>query len=123
MALMANWWLEEFGDPCRSCDYDLHTPVETAMETVANAPQAYAAILAGSDGSQRHPDLENGWPRRTSFTLRHIPSKRRPGQGAWPDRRGWHGHDEAVMRKDYSNPNTDPLRLAAETFAAVTCSG
>lgn len=58
MALMANWWLEEFGDPCRSCDYDLHTPVETAMETVANAPQAYAAILAGSDGSQRHPDLE-----------------------------------------------------------------
>ena len=54
---MANWWLEEFGDPCRTCGYDWQTPVETALETVANAPQAYADILAGSDGSQRHPDL------------------------------------------------------------------
>lgn len=56
---MEAWGAALYGDPCRECGYDWSATVQAAMQVVADVPSRYAALLAGLDGSQRHPDL--GW--------------------------------------------------------------
>jgi len=57
---MSDWARVTYGDPCRECGYRWSLSDEEATAIVAGLPERYAALLAGSDGSQRHPDLS--WP-------------------------------------------------------------
>jgi hypothetical protein len=56
---MSDWGRETFGDPCRGCGFDWSTDEADARALVASAPESYNALLVGSDGHERHPDL--GW--------------------------------------------------------------
>jgi hypothetical protein len=55
---MDSWGAALYGDPCRECGFDWSLSVAGALDLVADVPRTYTALLAGSDGSQRHPDLE-----------------------------------------------------------------
>jgi hypothetical protein len=52
-----SWGAALYGDPYRECGFDWSLSPEEATCVVADIPARYAAILAGSDGRQRHPDL------------------------------------------------------------------
>lgn len=54
---MSEWGRATYGDPCRECGYDWLISRDGAAEVVATVPARYAEVLAGRDGSQRHPDL------------------------------------------------------------------
>lgn len=54
---VSEWGRARYGDPCRDCGYDWSIDSDGAAEVVAVAPARYADLLAGRDGSQRHPDL------------------------------------------------------------------
>jgi len=54
---MPGWWVDTFGDPCRSCGFDWGIVAEDAIITVLRAPERFAALVSGLDGRQRHPEL------------------------------------------------------------------
>jgi hypothetical protein len=54
---MLGWWVDTFGDPCRSCGFDWSIAADKATVNVAHSPERYTALLGGLDGRQRHPDL------------------------------------------------------------------
>ncbi len=60
---MPQWFVEEFGDPCRECGYAWSTTLQSALDHVARAPARYASLLEGTNGSQRHPGLK--WPAKS----------------------------------------------------------
>jgi hypothetical protein len=55
---MESWGAGLYGDPCRECGYDWSISSQDAVQLVSAIPGRYAALLAGGDGSQRHPALE-----------------------------------------------------------------
>jgi len=52
-----NWGARLYGNPCRECGFDWSVSAEAAMGMVADVPVHYDGLLAHTDGSQRHPDL------------------------------------------------------------------
>lgn len=50
---------DHHGNPCRDCGFDWDTGLEDARSVIAATPGRYRALLAGHDGSERHPSL--GW--------------------------------------------------------------
>ena len=54
---MNRWLAEQFGQPCRECGFDWGCGVSDALTRVASAPCSFRTLLAGRDGSERHPDL------------------------------------------------------------------
>ncbi len=55
---MNEWGASEYGDPCRECGFAWTTTLREAREAVAGVPAAYARLLDGASGHERHPDLE-----------------------------------------------------------------
>jgi len=53
-----SWGAALYGDPCRQCGFDWSISPDSATDLVARVPVRYAELLAGTDGSQRHPDLD-----------------------------------------------------------------
>ena len=51
------WGIRTFGDPCRECGYRWDLTLDEVLALVAAVPDRYAALLAGADGHERHPDL------------------------------------------------------------------
>lgn len=47
-----------YGDPCRECGYDWSISPQEAVELVAAVSAIYADLRIGTDGYQRHPDLD-----------------------------------------------------------------
>ncbi|MDQ6909824.1 MAG: hypothetical protein M3Z84_03415 [Actinomycetota bacterium] len=56
---MIRWWTEAYGDPCAGCGFNWTISAGEAKASVAAAPARYRMLIAGRDGSQRHPEL--GW--------------------------------------------------------------
>jgi hypothetical protein len=56
----SNYGRVTFGDPCRECGWSWSVDEATAIRCVAQTPAQFAALVAGRDGSERHPDL--AWP-------------------------------------------------------------
>ena len=54
---MAMWGAGFYGDPCRECGYSWSISPEDATALILDAPERYAELLAGADGSERHPAL------------------------------------------------------------------
>lgn len=54
---MERWGANLYGDPCTECGYDWSMSTDDAIRVVADVPVRYTALLIGTDGSQRHPDL------------------------------------------------------------------
>lgn len=54
---MPRWWVETFGDPCRSCGYKWTIAEPVAVARVATAPARYAELLGSATGGERHPGL------------------------------------------------------------------
>lgn len=59
MPIMDKWGAALYGNPCRSCGFDWDVTPERAVESVRLAPAGYRRAVAGSAGTERHPDL--GW--------------------------------------------------------------
>ncbi len=57
---MSGWGPASYGDPCRECGFSWSTSLEAAVAMVAAAPDTFAALLAGADGTERLPGLT--WP-------------------------------------------------------------
>ncbi len=53
-----SWGAALYGDPCRGCGFDWSISPDAAMGLVAGVPARYTGLLAHTDGSQRHPDLD-----------------------------------------------------------------
>jgi len=53
-----NWGAPLYGDPCRQCGFDWSISSDAAVDLIARVPARYVALLADTDGSQRHPDLD-----------------------------------------------------------------
>jgi hypothetical protein len=56
--VVEDWGRTLYGDPCRECGYDWSISPRESVELVAAVPTIYADLLTGTDGTQRHPDLE-----------------------------------------------------------------
>jgi hypothetical protein len=58
------WGPVLYGNPCHECGFDWNISSQAAIGLVATMPKLYAQILAaaGSDGSERDPDLQ--WSAR-----------------------------------------------------------
>lgn len=54
---MNEWGRARYGDPCRECGYDWTISQDATIALVTGLPASYAMMLAGSTGSERHPDL------------------------------------------------------------------
>lgn len=54
---MSGWWIEVFGDPCRSCAYHWSVSLDAATARVSDCPKRLGALLHGHDGRERHPEL------------------------------------------------------------------
>jgi hypothetical protein len=54
---MSAWGVRTFGDPCRECGYGWTLPLDDVLALVGAVPARYREVLAGCDGSERHPDL------------------------------------------------------------------
>jgi hypothetical protein len=52
------WGRALYCDPCFGCGYDWSMSAQESVELVAAVPASYSDLLAGTDGTQRHPDLE-----------------------------------------------------------------
>lgn len=61
---MSDWGPALYGNPCHGCGFDWGISADEAAELVGVMPGAYARILAeaGSDGSERSPEL--AWSAR-----------------------------------------------------------
>ncbi len=58
-AYVQEWFIDAFGDPCRQCGYVWSSAtLDSALEQLAGGPARYSSLLAGTDGSQRHPALK-----------------------------------------------------------------
>ena len=51
------WGPELYGDPCRECGFDWSISAEDAIQVVAGFAGAFGELVAGADGSARHPAL------------------------------------------------------------------
>jgi hypothetical protein len=56
---MADWGPSLYGDPCRECGFVWGVSSQDAIVLVVNLPGAYAHVISGASGNERHPDL--GW--------------------------------------------------------------
>ncbi|MCZ3386824.1 MAG: hypothetical protein LH630_07620 [Actinomycetia bacterium] len=54
---MSAWWVEAFGDPCRSCDYNWSVSLDAAMARVSDSPERYRILLHDHSGRERLPEL------------------------------------------------------------------
>jgi hypothetical protein len=54
---MNQWGADGYGDPCRECGYRWSIGPADALALIAGAPERFAALLAGGDGTGRAPDL------------------------------------------------------------------
>jgi hypothetical protein len=57
---VSDWGRTTYGDPCRECGFSWSLSLEETVSLVRAAPDVFAALVSGADGSERHPDL--GWP-------------------------------------------------------------
>ena len=57
---MSEWGRATYGDPCRSCGFRWTITLADAVAMVSATPAELTMVLAGTDGSQTHPDLT--WP-------------------------------------------------------------
>lgn len=64
----------------RECSYDWSISARQAVALVADVPARYAEPLAGSNGSQRHPDL--GWT--AGAYVCHVTDKTCGSASGWP---------------------------------------
>ncbi|MEO5723178.1 MAG: hypothetical protein ABIQ39_11300, partial [Ilumatobacteraceae bacterium] len=55
--LMNEWWIEVYGDPCRECDFNWSQSPTGVVASVEELPSLFDAVLAGTSGRQRHPEL------------------------------------------------------------------
>jgi len=46
-----------YGDPCRECAYSFSRSLEDALALIDAVPGRFEDLLAGSTGSERHPEL------------------------------------------------------------------
>ena len=55
----SGWGPHMYGNPCHQCGFEWNISRDGAIELVSTMPRLYAQILAtaGSDGSERHPEL------------------------------------------------------------------
>jgi hypothetical protein len=53
-----DWGQRVYGDPCRECGFRWGSGLDSAVTLVAATPATFAELLAGSDGTERHPSLE-----------------------------------------------------------------
>jgi hypothetical protein len=49
------WWIAEWGDPCRECGFDWSQSPETAIAAVEELPDAFDAACSGHTGSEQAP--------------------------------------------------------------------
>ncbi len=54
------WWVSEYGDPCRECAFSWTQPPDVVIDQVEQLPDRFAALLAGRSGDERHP--ARAWP-------------------------------------------------------------
>ncbi|HXQ58584.1 MAG TPA: hypothetical protein VN799_00755 [Acidimicrobiales bacterium] len=54
---MTDWGRATYGDPCRECGFRWSVSYDEAVAIVMATPADFGRLLAGSDGSGRHPDL------------------------------------------------------------------
>lgn len=54
---MDRWAGALYGDPCRECAFAFSTGLDESLAYVEGVPDLYSALLAGADGTERHPDL------------------------------------------------------------------
>jgi hypothetical protein len=57
-SVVSEWWRSVYGDPCRECGFEWAISQADAVALIGAAPARYAGTLRGSDGSERHPDLD-----------------------------------------------------------------
>jgi hypothetical protein len=55
---MESWGRALYGDPCLQCGYDWSISPQEAVELVTAVHTNYTELLTGTDGTQRHPDLD-----------------------------------------------------------------
>src|SRR4051794_5175820 len=55
---MNEWGRATFGDPCRGCGFDWSIAQADADVLIAQTPARFVAVIGGSEGSERAPDLE-----------------------------------------------------------------
>ncbi len=51
------WGPQLYGDPCRECGFDWSIATDDAIQIVAGFPETFGALVAGTDGSARTPEL------------------------------------------------------------------
>jgi hypothetical protein len=51
------WGTSTYGDPCRACRFAWSLSLDEVSAQMADVPAAYAGLLTGADGRERHPDL------------------------------------------------------------------
>jgi hypothetical protein len=54
---MNEWGISLYGDPCRECGFSWAVDLDGATLAVTGTGAAYAALLRGATGRERHPDL------------------------------------------------------------------
>ena len=54
---MNTWSEDTYGEPCRECGFSFGISMQAAISTVMASPERYGQLLAGSTGSEHHPDL------------------------------------------------------------------
>ncbi len=50
------WWVSEYGDPCRECGFVWTDAPEVVIADVERLPDQFDALLAGRTGDERDPD-------------------------------------------------------------------
>jgi hypothetical protein len=53
-----SWGPDTYGDPCRECGFSWSISFEEAVDLVIGAPERISVLVEGSDGTQRHRDLQ-----------------------------------------------------------------
>jgi DinB superfamily len=54
---MSGWGTSTYGDPCRTCGFTWTVSLNEAVVQMAKVPAAYAGLVSGATGHERHPDL------------------------------------------------------------------
>ena len=56
------WWIEEWGNPCRECEFDWSQSPDTAIAAVEALPDQFDALLAGRTGNEQAAGADPGEP-------------------------------------------------------------
>lgn len=109
---MVSWGVTVYGHPCRQCGFRWDTSVAEARGTVADLPTAYAVVLDGARGDERHPDLAwsvAGYVCHVGDNLRIWAERLMGVVGGGPLQVG--GYDEMALARARNYPNI-PLPAA-----------